>query len=315
MELSRKLDVICTRQSDCVATIGNFDGFHLGHQAILKQLRARADQLNLPVTVIVFEPQPLEFFDPDNAPPRLTRWREKYQLLKEQCVDRMVCIAFNEETAALSAESFVKEILLEKVGVKHLVIGDDFKFGYQRQGDYELLKKLSAENGFAVERADTYMLDGGRVSSSSIREALAAGDIDQAAALLGRPYTISGRIVHGEQQGRVLGFPTANIELQRMKTALKGILITRVHGLGSEPLPSVSYIGTKPTLGGTRTVLETHIFDFNQDIYGQFIKVEFLKKLRDDTKFESFEILRQEIARDTQNARDYFQALNESREK
>lgn len=311
MELFRNVVNLSAPHLDCVATIGNFDGFHLGHQKILKQLHARSDELGLPIAVIVFEPQPLEFFDPENAPPRLTRWREKYELLKEHGVDHMVCIRFNADVAALEPNNFVIDILLKKVGVKHLVIGDDFQFGQARKGDYRLLKLLGDKHGFEVERAATYMVNDVRASSSAIRQALTKGDLDLAASFLGRKYSISGRVAHGDKQGRQLGFPTANIKLRRMKTALKGILVTQVLGLSEKPLPAVSYIGSKPTLGGTRTVLETHLFDHSDDIYGKSIKVEFLKKLRDDTKFESFEVLRQEIARDTQMAREYFLALDQ----
>ncbi len=306
MELSRKLDVILARQSDCVATIGNFDGLHLGHQAVLKQLRARADALGLPATVIVFEPQPLEFFDPDNAPPRLTRWREKYQLLKEQDVDRMVCVAFNHETAALSAEAFVTDILLNKVGVKHLVIGDDFRFGQGRQGDYDLLCTLGEKHDYKVERSKTFLIENERVSSSRIRKALATDQLEMASGLLGRAYSISGRVAHGDKQGRELGFPTANIELRRMKTVLNGIFIAQVTFGDQSSRPAVAYIGTKPTHGGTRTLLEVHVFDYSGDLYGQYIKVEFLQKLRDDKRFDSFELLKDQIAADAKVARDYF---------
>ncbi len=306
MELIRNLSDLDTRYHDCVATIGNFDGFHLGHQAVLKQLRTCADDLNLPVTVMVFEPQPLEFFDPDKAPSRLTRWREKYQLLRDHGVDRMICIRFNAQLAALSAEDFVVNLLLGKVGVRHLLIGDDFRFGQGRKGDYDLLCNLSHKHGFKVERSKTFLIDNKRVSSSRIRTALETGDLDQAARLLGRRYSISGRVAHGNKQGRALGFPTANIELRRMKTALKGIFVANVVLQDQPAQPSIAYIGTKPTLGGTRSILEAHLFDFTGDLYGQYIKVEFLKKLRDDKKFDSFEILREQIALDAKMAREYF---------
>jgi len=310
MELIRNLSDLQSRYHECVATIGNFDGFHLGHQVVLKQLRSRADELNLPVTVMVFEPQPVEFFEPDNAPSRLTRWREKYQLLRDHGVDRMICLRFGAQLATLSAEDFVVDLLLEKVGVRHLLIGDDFRFGQGRKGDFDLLcdlsQKLSKKHGFKVERSETFLIDGERVSSSRIRILLENGDLDQAARLLGRHYSISDRVVHGNKQGRALGFPTANIELRRLKTALNGIFVANVVLEDRSRQPSVAYIGTKPTLGGTRSLLEAHLFDYSDNLYGKFIKVEFLKKLRDDKKFDSFETLKEQIAKDAQMAREYF---------
>ncbi|MFK8069061.1 MAG: bifunctional riboflavin kinase/FAD synthetase, partial [Gammaproteobacteria bacterium] len=252
------------------------------------------------------EPQPLEFFDPDKAPSRLTRWREKYQFLKEQGVDRMVCAAFNHETAALSAEDFVTTFLLNKVGVKHLVIGDDFRFGQGRQGDYDLLCKLGEKHDYNVERSKTFLIENERVSSSRIRKALESDQLELAARLLGRPYSISGRVAHGNKQGRELGFPTANIELRRMKTALHGIFIAQVKLDDQKSRPSVAYIGSKPTLGGARTLLEVHLFGYSGNLYGQYIKVEFLQKLRDDKRFDSVEILKDQISADAKAARDYF---------
>ena len=305
MELIRNFSDLDLHHHDCVATIGNLDGFHLGHQAVLKQLRCRADELKLPVAVLVFEPQPREFFNPDTAPPRLTRWREKYELLREHGVDQMVCVRFDRELAGLSAKDFVQDLLVEKLAVKHLVIGDDFRFGQGRRGDYDLLYGLSERSGFTVERSESFLIDGERVSSSLIRSALEAGELGVAARLLGRNYSISGRVVHGNKQGKALGFPTANIELRRMKTALKGIFVASVVLEDQSEHPAVAYIGTKPTLGGTRSILEAHLFDYSGDLYGEYIKVEFLKKLRDDKKFDSFDILREQIAIDAQQARDY----------
>ena len=306
MELIRNLGDLRSRHHDCVATIGNFDGFHLGHQAVLKQLRSQADDLNLPVTVMVFEPQPMEFFDPNNAPSRLTRWREKYQLLREHGVDRMICVRFDAQLAALSAEDFVVDLLLKEVGARHLLIGDDFRFGQGRKGDFDLLCYMGQKYDFDVERSDTFLIDNERVSSSRIRTAVETGELDRAARLLGRHYSISGRVSHGNKQGRELGFPTANIELRRMKTALKGIFVANVMIEDQADHPSVAYIGTKPTLGGTRSLLEAHLFDYSGDLYGKYIKVEFLKKLRDDKKFDSFEILKEQIAVDAKMAKEYF---------
>ncbi len=307
MELIRTLRDLESRYHECVATIGNFDGFHLGHQAVLRQLRKRADERVLPVTVLVFEPQPMEFFDPENAPARLTRWREKYQLLRDHGVDRMICLRFNADLASKAAEDFVIDLLVKKVGVRHLVIGDDFRFGTDRKGDYDLLCTLGRGHGFTVEQSETFTLDGERVSSSRIREALKRGDLAQAARLLGRHYSISGRVVHGNKQGKAFGYPTANIELRRMKTALQGIFVANVEVETGSSHPSVAYIGSKPTVGGTRTLLEVHLFDFEADLYRQYIKVEFLQKLRDDKRFDSFEELKAQIESDAARARDYFE--------
>lgn len=310
MELIRNLNDLQARKQPCVATIGNFDGFHLGHRAVLSQLRRIADLTDLPMSVLVFEPQPLEFFNPVKAPARLTRWREKYQLLREYGVDRMVCLRFDDRLASLSAEAFVRDLLLDKMAVKHLLIGDDFRFGKGRAGDYELLCELSRRYDFQVERSETFLIDGDRVSSSRIREALQADDLSRAARLLGWNYSISGRVKHGDQLGRALGFPTANIELRRMKTAIHGIFVASVtvdeNGTGTAPHPSVAYIGTKPTLGGTRTLLEAHVFDYAGDLYGKYIKVEFLRKLRDDKRFDSFDLLKKQIGEDVKIAKEYF---------
>ena len=306
MQLIRNIRDLRSRHQDCVATIGNFDGFHLGHQTVLKQLRSRADDLNLPVAVLVFEPQPLEFFDPDNAPSRLTRWREKYQLLRDHGVDKMICLRFNSNLASLTAEDFVQDLIHQKLAVKHLVIGDDFHFGQGRKGDYDLLCEFGKKLGFTVERSETFLIEGKRVSSSQIRTMLETGNLKQATQFLGRHYSISGRVVHGNKQGRTLGFPTANIELQRMKTSLKGIFVSKVQLEDNSEHTAVAYIGTKPTLGGTRSLLEAHLFNYAGNLYGKQIKVEFLQKLRDDKKFDSFEILKEQIATDARMARDYF---------
>lgn len=310
MELIRNLNDLQARKQPCVATIGNFDGFHLGHRAVLSQLRRIADLTDLPMSVLVFEPQPLEFFDPVKAPARLTRWREKYQLLREYGVDRMVCLRFDDRLASLSAEAFVLDLLLDKMAVKHLLIGDDFRFGKGRAGDYELLLNLSRQHDFQIERSETFLIDGDRVSSSRIREALQADDLALAARLLGWNYNISGRVMHGDQLGRTLGFPTANIELRRMKTAIHGIFVATVtvdeDGAEASPCPSVAYIGSKPTVGGTHTLLEAHVFDDVGDLYGKYIKVEFLKKLRDDKRFDSFKLLKKQIEDDVKTAKEYF---------
>lgn len=311
MELIRHLSDLTLRQHKCVATIGNFDGFHLGHQAVLNQLHKLANTYELPMSVLVFEPQPMEFFRPDQAPARLTRWREKYQLFREYGVDRMICLPFDERFANMSAETFVTDLLIQHLQVKHLLIGDDFRFGQARKGDFDLLSRMSDQGNYSLTQSQTFFLGGERVSSSRIREALETDNLDLATQLLGRHYSISGRVVRGDQQGRQLGFPTANIALKRMKTALHGIFIAQVtvEGQNSPAHPAVAYIGSKPTLGGQHTLLETHLLDFNEDLYGRDIRVEFITKLRDDKRFDSFEALREQIDVDVLKADQYFQNL------
>lgn len=307
MELIRHLSDLDTRGHDCVATIGNFDGFHLGHQAVLSQLHELASIHDLPMSVLVFEPQPMEYFRPDQAPARLTRWREKYQLFKAYGVNRMICLRFDASLADMRAEDFIQHLLIEKLRVKHLLIGDDFRFGQARKGDFNLLNTMSVGQ-FSLSQSESFLIDQERVSSSRIRQALEADDLALAARLLGRKYSISGRVVRGEQRGRELGFPTANIELKRMKTALHGIFIAQVDIKGQTglPHPAVAYIGSKPTLGGSHTVLETHLLNYQGNLYGSEIRVEFIAKLRDDKRFDSFEALRTQIDADVRTASHHF---------
>lgn len=286
-----------------MATIGNFDGVHLGHQAVLKQLGQIARDRAMPPTVITFEPQPQEYFQPQSAPARLTRWREKFELLRAYGIVQLVCLRFDAQLASLSAKAFVEQVLVQGLNIRCLVVGDDFRFGRGRQGDYALLRVLAADYKYQVVRAETYSLDGERVSSTWVREALAAGDMERARQLLGRYYSISGRVVHGDKRGRLLGFATVNIDLHRRQSPLAGIFVARVFGLASQGLPAVAYVGSRPVIGGNQTLLEAHIFDFQQDCYGAHVRVEFIKKLRDDQQFDSFEALKRQIALDAECAR------------
>jgi len=306
MEIIRGLHNLRPRHHGCVATIGNFDGVHLGHQAVLGQLAEKADALCLPLVVVTFEPQPQEFFAQGNFPPRLTRFREKAQALRRYAVDRVLCLRFNTRFALQSPEIFIDTLLVNGLGVRYLVIGDDFRFGRDRAGDFAMLKTAGERHGFEVVNMHTFALDGARVSSTRIRQALAVGDLNEAEKLLGRPYRMSGRVAHGDKRGRLIGFPTANIYLHRKATPVSGVFVVEMFGVGGEPVAGVANVGTRPTVDGTRTLLEVHLFDFQGDIYGAHVHVDFLHKLRDERRFESFEALKEQILRDAEQARAYF---------
>jgi len=308
MEFIRNLQQLRPQHRGCVATIGNFDGVHRGHQAIIAQLKDHARALNVPATVIIFEPQPQEFFSPDKAPARLTRLREKLNALKNCGVERVLCLHFNPSLANLSAKDFIQQILVTGLGIKHLVVGDDFHFGKARQGNFQQLQAAGAQHGFNVESQHTVIDTGERISSTRIRQALAKGELSQAAHLLGRKYTLYGRVCYGYQRGRTIDFPTANIALNRHHLPLQGVFAVRIHQLGNQVLTGVANIGVRPTIGGTKPLLETHIFDFSDTIYGQFIEVEFVQKLRDEQRFDSFDELKQQIITDAAQARQLFAA-------
>ncbi|HEY7840176.1 MAG TPA: bifunctional riboflavin kinase/FAD synthetase [Gammaproteobacteria bacterium] len=288
----------------CVATIGNFDGVHVGHQAVLGQVKGLAAELGLPAAVILFEPQPLEFFAGTAAPARLTSLREKLRQLPGFGIDRVACLRFDRALAGLSPREFVADVLVRGLGAKRVVVGEDFRFGRDRQGDLAMLKSLARESGFEVVGARTLSVDGERASSSRIRDLLAAGDLDRAARLLGRPYRMSGRVVRGDARGRELGFPTANVDLSRRRPPLDGIFAVRVIGLNGGMHDGVASIGTRPVFGGGHLVLEAHLFDFNDVIYGRRIEVEFVRRLRAERNFESAEALRAQMAVDAQQAQD-----------
>lgn len=306
MELIRGQHNLRPHHYGCVATIGNFDGVHLGHQAILRQLADQAAIMGLPAVAITFEPHPQEYFSPATAPVRLTRLREKLVALQGHGVDRVLCLEFDRRLAVMTAQAFIQEILVEKLGIRYLVVGDDFRFGRNREGDFALLQQAGSRYGFQVASTHTYSVDGQRVSSTRVREALACGDLEQASRLLGRPYAICGRVVHGEKLGRTLGFPTANIHLHWKKAPLSGVYAVVLHK-GGDAIAGVANIGRRPTVAGTRDQLEVFLFDFNQDIYGRQVQVDFLTFLRPEQRFESLEALRLQIQQDAQKARDFFQ--------
>lgn len=293
--------------SGTVLAIGNFDGVHLGHRALLERLTAKAAELGLPPAVMTFEPHPRELFSPDQAPARLTSLREKLNLLDACGVERAYVCHFSRKLASLTADEFVLRILVQGLAVRHLIIGDDFRFGRGRGGDFAMLQQAGIEHNFGVEAMHTVDIDGDRVSSSAVREALAAGDLEHAARLLGRPYCISGRVIHGDKIGRKLGFPTANIQLKRKRVPLTGVFAVTVSGLDKRHLAGAASLGVRPTLGqGLKSVLEVHLFDFDREIYGAHVTVHILHKLRDEAKYESLDALKAQIARDVDATRAYF---------
>jgi riboflavin kinase/FMN adenylyltransferase len=308
MKIIRDLHSLPERERTCVATIGNFDGVHLGHQAMLRRLGEKAEALGLPALVILFEPQPQEYFAPDKAPARLTRLRDKIQALHRLGVDRVLCLRFRPALAALSAEAFIEQYLVRNLWVRYLIVGDDFRFGKNRTGDYALLDRAGREHGFTVVSMPTVDAGGERVSSTRIRQALAEADFTTAARMLGRPFAISGRIGHGDKRGRSIGFPTANIQLRRRSVPVSGVFAVEVAGIRDVPLAGVANVGTRPTVDGTRSLLEFHLFDFDADIYGKHVDVTFRYKLRDERRFASLDELKTQIGRDVEQGRAFFRA-------
>ena len=296
--------------SSTVLTIGNFDGVHCGHRALLDQLVARAREHGLPPAVLTFEPHPREFFDPGNAPTRLATLREKLELLADCGIEIAMVARFNKAFASLSADAFVDEVLVRALRARHLMIGDDFRYGAKRAGGFHHLQQKGDVCGFRVEAMHSVLLDGERVSSSGVRAALAAGNMDEAAKLLGRPYAFDGRVVHGDKRGRQLGFPTANLRVKHNPLPMTGVFCVEVRrqsgSHGEETLHGVANLGVRPTVEGTRPLLEIHLFDFSGDLYGTHLNVRFMKKIRDEMKFSGLDALRAQIALDAAAARAYF---------
>jgi len=290
-----------------VLTIGNFDGVHLGHQALLKLLTDKARSLGLPAVVLTFEPHPREYFSPIDAPARLASLREKLLLLDAAGVDRTYVCRFDARFAAQPAQAFIDDTLVRGLAVRHLFIGDDFCFGARRQGDFAMLQTAGEQHGFGVESMPTLSVQNERVSSSAVREALADDDLSHAARLLGRPYSIAGRVSHGDKIGRQLGFPTANIQMKHRRPALTGVYAVSVEGLAGQRIAGVANIGVRPTATSSgRARLEVHLFDWTESCYGAHIRVHFLHKLRAERKFESLDALRAQIALDAETARQWF---------
>jgi riboflavin kinase/FMN adenylyltransferase len=313
MRLIRGLHNLRPADRCCVATIGNFDGVHLGHRTVFQRLLARGRQLGLPATVITFEPQPMEFFAPETAPARLTRLREKLCAIAECGIERVMVLEFNDRLARMDARHFVQRLLIDGLAVRFLLVGDDFRFGHGRTGDYDLLLTMGRahaadDGGFEVENLHTITHGTERISSTRVREALGRGDLEYTRHLLGRPYRMQGRVAHGAKRGRGIGFPTANIDLHRRVSPVRGVYAVTVRGLGPEPLPGVANVGTRPTVDGKDYRLEVHLFDFDQEIYGRHLEVELKLKLRDEKRFASFDALKEQIQVDARVAREYLAA-------
>lgn len=305
MKFIRGLHNLTKSETGCVLTIGNFDGVHLGHQALIQRLLAEGKQRQLPVVVMLFEPQPLELFMGDRAPARLSHWSQKVQALAELGVDSVVCLKFDAQFSALSASNFV-QLLVERLQVRLLAIGDDFRFGAGREGDFLLLQQMGKQYGFEVVATQTFIQQGQRVSSTAVRQALAANEFSLAEKLLGRPWSITGRVIYGDALGRTLGFPTANVLLKRKVMPVKGVFAVTVTGIARQPLPAVANIGTRPTIKGLRQQLEVHLLDRKLNLYGQRISVQLQHKIRDEQRFASLAELQTRIAKDVSIARDFF---------
>ena len=307
MRIIRGIQALPQFTSGCVATIGNFDGVHLGHRSIIRELAGEGRRRGLPTVVVLFEPQPLEYFRPEDAPPRLTRLREKLVCMRELPVDAVLLLRFTPAFAAMTPEAFIQKVLVEGLGVKHLLIGDDFRFGRERSGDYLLLRTASAVAGFDVADTQSIQFDGVRVSSTLIRETLMASNMELAGRLLGRPYFLCGRVVEGNKLGRSLGFPTANMRVFRKTAPISGVFAVTMSGIAAQPIPGVANIGVRPTLGGRDDIrLETHLFDFDANIYGKRVAVYFHHKIRDEQRFQDVTALKKQIAQDVLSARAYF---------
>ncbi|MCC5811493.1 MAG: bifunctional riboflavin kinase/FAD synthetase [Ectothiorhodospiraceae bacterium] len=304
MELIRGLHNLRRRHTGCVATIGNFDGVHLGHQAILQRLRARASALSLPSVVISFEPLPRELFAPGQAPARLSTLRDKAAKLDEAGIDRFLCLRFDRRLAGMEPDDFIRELLLDGLGVQYLLVGDDFRFGHQRRGDHAMLQQAAREHGFELDDTPTVALDGKRVSSTWVREALASGELGLAERLLGRPYCMSGRVINGDRIGRELGFPTANLAIRR-RPPMDGVAVVEVSIEAGPWLPAVGSVGTRPTVNGRRPVCEVHLLDWSGNLYGKHLRVRFRHWLRGQAHYPDLDQLRRQIAQDAEAARDW----------
>ena len=310
MEIITGLHNLRPKHHGCVLTIGNFDGVHRGHQRVIEALCKRGREHNLPSMLMTFEPQSREYFAGSKLPARLTRFREKVYLLERTGLDRLLCLPFNEATASIPAEWFVRDFMSDLVGAKHVVVGDDFRFGRGREGDFAMLsaagKELGQEAGYEVSAMSTLVEGHERISSTLVRSTLAAGDFLTAAQLLGHEYFIMGRVVYGRQLGRQLNVPTANIRLQRYQAALEGVYCVTVAGVGDDSYTGIANIGVRPTVDGKEPLLEVHLFDYSGDLYGDLIKVTFKQKLRDEQTFASIDELKTQIQLDIGKARNWF---------
>ena len=306
MELIRAEQRVLPLARGSVISIGNYDGVHAGHRELIRTLKDQARAFSAPATVMTFEPYPQKYFRPDDPPTRLTTFREKLKLLQYSGVDRVICLRFNQELAETKADEFIERCLVERLDVRHLVVGEDFRFGRGRKGSVELLRELALAHGFGVTGVNTVRIDGERVSSSRIREWLRNGNLDRAHALLGRRFSISGHVAYGDQRGRTWGFPTANIYPRYVYVPLRGVFAVLVTGIGGRVLNGIANLGHRPTVSGDKFLLEVHCFDFDQNIYGQRIQVEFCRWIRNERKFNGPEALQTQIRKDADQARHWF---------
>lgn len=306
------IDSIKSQLSEgCVLTIGNFDGVHLGHQQVLQAVADKAQQLGLPSLVMLFEPLPIEFFAPEKSPVRLMNLREKVKALQTTQIDHVICVRFNSGFSSLSAEQFVRQTLVEALNIKHLVVGDDFRFGKQRVGDFNYLQQAGQALGFSVDDMPTFGSanpgsNNSRVSSTRIRAALAKPDLVAAQTLLGRPFAFNGRVIHGKKLGRTIGFRTLNLNPKRIQMPVQGVFAVTVDGIADKPWPGVANVGLRPTVDGTRPSIEVHLFNWQQDIYGQHVEVTLEKYLRPEMKFDGLDALKKQIGIDAEAAKQFF---------
>ncbi|MCL2917540.1 bifunctional riboflavin kinase/FAD synthetase [Shewanella litorisediminis] len=303
MELIRGIHNILPAHRGCVLTIGNFDGVHRGHAKVIASLVERATHFGLPATLMTFEPQPQELFRGDDAPARLSLLRDKIALLGELGIDRLLCVNFNRHFASMDPEFFIEDLLVRRLGVKYLVVGDDFCFGKSRAGNFDMLKKAGERFGFAVVNTHSFTVGDLRVSSTAVREQLAKGNLEQARRLLGHPFTLCGRVAHGQKIGRTIGFPTANIALKRKVVPVRGVFAVKLWWDGSDIYEGVANVGFRPTVNGQVCQLEVHLFDFEGDLYGKRVEVELVAKIRDEQPFESLEALKKQIWNDADRAK------------
>lgn len=300
MELVRGLHNLRARHRGCVLTIGAYDGIHRGHQEMIRVLRACADEQGLPAALMSFEPTPREFFAKGTPPARLTRFREKYDALRGLGIDRFVCLRFDQQMRSIEPGAFMSDLLVKSLGVRHIVVGHDFKFARNQGGNVETLR---ASGDFGVTEVAPFEIDGERVSSSLVRAALEAGNLDRAASFLGRPYRMTGKVIDGAKLGRKLGFPTANLRLHRRATPLAGVFAVRVSGAGLHKAPGVASLGTRPAVNGKELLLEAHVFDFDGDLYHQYLHVDFIERLRDELWFPDVDALVVQMKKDAALAR------------
>lgn len=306
MQVVRGLHNLQAAHRGCVLTIGNFDGLHLGHQAVIETLCERAKQLNLPSVLMTFEPTPREFFCPDEAPPRLSRLRETLEDAAQLGLDRLLIVRFDKSFSTLSPQAFVRELLVERLGVRLVIVGEDFRFGAEREGSLELLRQAGRAHGFEVAPMPTVTIDGQRVSSTRVRAALAAGQVQTARQLLGRAYRVSGRVVAGQRLGRTLGMPTANLRMLRKPAPRFGVYAVDVVLEDDSRWPAAASLGTRPTVSGEGCLLESYLLDFDADLYGRQIDVLFHTFLRDEERFDDLDTLRRQMQQDVQDVRAYF---------